>query len=467
MLEHIHIYYTNDFHSHFSQWSRVANFLKVKKIKHQIDGESHYLIDIGDHMDRVHPITEATMGKANVELLNDLAYDVVTFGNNEGITLARDDFFDLYKEAEFDVVCANLHSNDGPEPDWLKRYTTFQSVGGVKIGMIGLTVPFNDFYHLLDLHVESPFATLEKYIKKVKQEVDCIILLSHLGISVDRKIAKQFPEIDVIIGGHTHHLFESGELVHETLITAAGKNCYYVGEVHLTWDHQIDELSHKEAFATDVSHIPKDLATEEKLHQLDVKARNILEKDIVYLKEPLEVRWFRETKIMQQLTNTVKEWTNADGAMLNAGLLLEDFHSGYITYGDIHRICPHPINPCVVSIYGSELIKVIHKTLSRSFTEMKLKGFGFRGEVLGKMIYSDIAFSSIEDEMEGFIISDVTIGGRKVQENMTYNIATADSFTFGALLPEISQAKQKTYFLPEFLRDILLETLVTYYGADD
>ncbi|HEY4602191.1 MAG TPA: bifunctional UDP-sugar hydrolase/5'-nucleotidase [Cerasibacillus sp.] len=467
MLEHIHFYYTNDFHSHFSQWSRVANFLKGKKIKHQIDGDSYYLVDIGDHMDRVHPITEASMGKANVELLNDLAYDVVTFGNNEGITLARDDFFDLYEEAQFDVVCANLHSTAGDEPDWLRRYTTVQSVGGVKIGFLGLTVPFNDFYHLLDLHITSPFDALEQYIEKLKSEVDVIILLSHLGITVDRQIAKQFPEIDVIIGGHTHHLFKQGELAHQTLITAAGKNCYYVGELHLVWDHKEQKLYHKDAIATDVSHVPRDLATEEMLNQLELKAQNILGKKVVYLEEPLEVRWFKETEIMKYLTDTVKEWTNADGAMLNAGLLLEDFNPGYITYGDIHRICPHPINPCIVSIYGSELIKVIQKTLKRSFTEMKLKGFGFRGEVLGKMIFSDIEFTPITDEKEGLIITDVAIRGRALKENTTYNIATADSFTFGALLPEISQAKQKTYFLPEFLRNLLLETLVTYYGTNE
>lgn len=34
-------------------------------------------------MDRSHPLTEATLGKANIELLNDAQVDVVTIGNNE------------------------------------------------------------------------------------------------------------------------------------------------------------------------------------------------------------------------------------------------------------------------------------------------------------------------------------------------------------------------------------------------
>ncbi len=42
-------------------------------------------------MDRSNIYTEATLGKGNVELLNEAQYDVVTIGNNEGITLSFED----------------------------------------------------------------------------------------------------------------------------------------------------------------------------------------------------------------------------------------------------------------------------------------------------------------------------------------------------------------------------------------
>ncbi|MFP3472365.1 hypothetical protein R0J90_20130, partial [Micrococcus sp. SIMBA_144] len=67
-----------------------------------MDGESVYVFDIGDHVDRWHPLSEATLGLGNVELLNEAGYDAVTIGNNEGITLDYDDLNNLYKEAEFD-----------------------------------------------------------------------------------------------------------------------------------------------------------------------------------------------------------------------------------------------------------------------------------------------------------------------------------------------------------------------------
>lgn len=34
--------------------------------------------------------------------------------------------------------------------------------------------------------------------------------MSHLGIRFDTRIAQEFSEIDLIIGAHTHHLFEEG-----------------------------------------------------------------------------------------------------------------------------------------------------------------------------------------------------------------------------------------------------------------
>src|SRR5690606_12737170 len=109
MEEKIYIYYTNDLHSNFQQWPRVARFLKDKKRTREAYGDAFFLMDIGDHMDRVQPISEAFKGKANVALLNKLEYDFVTIGNNEGITLSHEELFQLYDEASFEVICANLH----------------------------------------------------------------------------------------------------------------------------------------------------------------------------------------------------------------------------------------------------------------------------------------------------------------------------------------------------------------------
>ncbi|MGM8211981.1 bifunctional metallophosphatase/5'-nucleotidase [Virgibacillus sp. W0430] len=459
MQEKMFIYFTNDLHSYFNNWSRVAAYLKEKKAFHKAENTSHWLADVGDHIDRVHPIAEAFMGKANVQLMNELKYDIATIGNNEGITLAHNDLFHLYDEAQFQIICSNLQSLTSYEPNWLQSDTILTSIGGVTIGVIGLTAPFNAYYNLLDWHVEAPFSTLKKIMNRAKENADVIVLLSHLGINEDREIARRFPDIDVIIGGHTHHLLRTEEQVNNTIITAAGKHCSFIGEVVLTWDHLQKKLIKKEAYTTDITHLAKDLPTEQLLLDLGEQADEQLAHPVIHIKNPIEVNWFQPTLIMQQLTNTLKQWTGAHIAMLNAGLLLDFLPAGTVTYKDIHRICPHPINPCVVKLTGSEILEVIRASLTKEFMELKLKGFGFRGEVLGRMVFSGVQVTTDFHENGQEFVKEVTFQGHSLRPDKAYTVATADTFTFGRLLPEIAKSKVKKFFLPEFIRDLLLETL--------
>ncbi|MGX9930174.1 bifunctional metallophosphatase/5'-nucleotidase [Virgibacillus salarius] len=459
MKENIYFYYTNDLHSNFDQWSRVTGYLKETRDSRRKLGCSCWAVDIGDHVDRVHPISDAFMGKANVQLMNEAGYDVVTLGNNEGITLSHQDLFHLYDEADFEIVCANLHSSDQIEPAWLQQSTILQSAHGVNIGVIGLTAPFNAFYQLLDWYVSPPFEQLQQVIDNVKKQADIVVLLSHLGYSEDQEIAKNFPDIDVIIGGHTHHLLRNGEYVNNTLITAAGKHCHYVGEVILTWDHDEHKLSRKEAYALNITHLPKDKTTERRIEQLSKQATTILAKPIIELAYPLEVNWFQSTPILQALTESIKKQTEADCAMLNAGLLLEGLPAGKVTYGDVHRICPHPINTCVVKLNGDELLEVIRASQTKEFMQLQLKGFGFRGKVLGKMAFAGLEMDMEELKNGEYFVKQAFLGSYPLDPEKTYTVATADTFTFGRLLPEVAKSEIKQYYLPEFLRDILVYTL--------
>lgn len=462
MLEKIHFYYTNDLHSQFDHWSRVATYMKMKRLESKERNESSWVVDIGDHIDRVHPISEATMGKANVELLNDLQYDFVTIGNNEGLTLAFRDLYHLYDEASFSVICSNLECTASDNPTWLLKHKIVESKKGIRIGIIGLTAPFNPYYHLLGWHIDSVFSTLTKQIDELEGKVDVLILLSHLGIHEDQRIAKHFPEIDVIIGGHTHHLIRTGEKINQTLVTAAGKHCNHVGEVTITFDHERKEVIKKEAYTTEIEAMHRDLKTEQLIALLSEEADFILSKRIIEVDQPIKVNWFQETFIMQQFTDQLKKWTGADGAFLNAGLLLDEFPQGEITYRDVHRICPHPINPCIVTLNGADIKEVVKIALSKSFMELKLKGFGFRGEVLGRMVFSGFEIKTSYDEFGNENIEEILYEGEQIQNDEVFRVVTADTFTFGQLLPVVAQAEKKELFLPEFLREVLVYTLIHY-----
>jgi 5'-nucleotidase len=459
MRENLYLYFTSDLHSHFENWPKIIHYINDKCKRHREKGEAYFLLDNGDHLDRFHPITEAYLGKANIDLLNAGGFRAVTIGNNEGITLPRQSFYELYDEARFDVTCANLFPIEDEKPNWLKPYTYLKTPSGITIGLIGLTAPFNAFYKKIGWNVENPFDTLDKILPVVKAESDIVVLLSHLGINEDEIIAKQYPDIDIVIGGHTHHLFKQGEHIDGTLLGAVGKHGFYVGDIQLVWNHETKILEEKHAYAIDLKNEGNDDQTKQLLHQWQRKADKILSEEICTVDHDYEVDWFRETTLISDLTEMLLEWTKADCAMLNAGILLEGLKKGAVTKADIHRICPHPINPVTVSINGEHLLEMIRMVHTKRFIEFPLKGFGFRGEILGRMVFSNIEVTTRKDKEDVEHVESVTVNGKPLDLDHTYKLATADMFTFGKLLPAVSGAKHKHYFMPEFMRDLLATTI--------
>ena len=70
MQEQVTILHTNDIHSHFENWPKIRRFLQQQKQQLIQQGQTVLTFDVGDAVDRVHPLSEDTDGKANVEMLN-------------------------------------------------------------------------------------------------------------------------------------------------------------------------------------------------------------------------------------------------------------------------------------------------------------------------------------------------------------------------------------------------------------
>lgn len=461
LRETIHIYHTNDVHSHFERWPKVVHYLQMVRKKHQQNREHMVLLDIGDFIDRFHPLTEASAGKGNVILLNDAAYDAVTIGNNEGITLSHEQLDTLYTNATFSVIVANVFYENGERPCWMKPYI-IMTFGHVRIAFIGVTVPFQTFYELLGWRVADPFDTVAQLIEELSEKVDAIVLLSHLGINDDEKMAHMFPQLTAILGGHTHHVFEHGKRVNETLLCGAGKFAHYVGCLTLTIDknnRKVDArayVQHTDTFEHEC------VETKRKLNHMIEQATNALAQPIVYLPEPLHMDWFSPSPFASLLAQALNEWCESDIAMVNAGVLLASLPKGVVTKGDIHRICPHPINPCKVYLRGSELKEVILQAETEQMKQLRVRGFGFRGEVMGQMVYDGVTIEkeTMSDGQEH--VRRIFIHHQPIDEQKTYAVATIDMFTFGHLYPEIYRAK-KQYYMPEMLRDVLAWKLKNMY----
>ena len=441
MTEKLHIYHTNDLHSHFENWPKIVDYIQTQRQKHEEQGEEVLLFDLGDHVDRFHPISEATFGKANVELLNRLQYDAATIGNNEGITLPHQELDTLYDNAQFPVVVSNLFDEKGKRPGWAAPYVLKKVKSGATLAILGVTVPYYPIYRQLGWTVADAFESIGEMLSEIKEKADTVILLSHLGILDDQRVAEAFPEIDLILGSHTHHLLEEGMMKDGVMLACAEKYGNYVGHVELTYNGTLENIT-----ATVMKTAEWNEESEETIRFLKEKekeAGHLLEEEIATLDNTLETAWFRRSALPQMLADALKEWCEAEIGMVNSGIVLESLSQGPVTKADVHRICPHPINPVKLKLTGRELKEVIFHASSEETEKLRIKGLGFRGEVMGKMLYA------------GLDPEKLSVNGADIEDDAFYTLATIDMFTLGTLFPVIRDAEDIDYFMPEFLRDLL------------
>ncbi|KIL42645.1 bifunctional metallophosphatase/5'-nucleotidase [Jeotgalibacillus soli] len=450
MKEKIYLYHTNDLHSHFENWPRIRDFIGQRKKYHQLENENVFLFDIGDHVDRSHSLTEGSKGKENIRLLNEVGYDAVTIGNNEGITFSHNQLQHLYDEAEFPVVVANLFTEKGVRPEWAKPYTILTTSKGTKLGIVGVTAEYGPFYERLKWRVTSAKDELKAQVRVLKEKVDIVIFLSHLGIREDEWVAEECPDIDIIMGGHTHHVLEDGKFHNKTLLAAAGKYGMYVGQVEIEFDHSIKRVTARSAKLVETALLPASLQEEEELCEWERQGKELLSTAITTLEKPLEHNPLSTSPLSQLLCSALKEWCKADCAFLTGGLLLDALPEGPVTEYDLHRILPHPINPCLVELSGAELKEVLRQSKNAEWPTMEVKGLGFRGTILGAFIYDGIELVADTNQ---FLVNH-----EPIINDQLYRVATVDMFTFGYFFPELQRAK-KHYFMPEFLRDLLKQRI--------
>ncbi|MCD8509501.1 MAG: 5'-nucleotidase C-terminal domain-containing protein [Bacillus sp. (in: Bacteria)] len=224
--------------------------------------------------------------------------------------------------------------------------------------MTGATVPFHLFYKTLGWHIKSPKECLKEVVNELAPQVDLLICLSHLGLFEDERLAEEIPEFDYILGAHTHHVLENGKKVNGTWLNQAGRSGKYVGEISafISTKNKETDVTTNYVRTIRLNTMEKDLETEQLLLQLNNTADNAMgDESLITLIDDLDVDWYAKTPLIQMLAEGLREWCDAEIAMVNAGVLLSSLSKGKVTYKDIHRICPHPINPVSLLISGESL----------------------------------------------------------------------------------------------------------------
>lgn len=221
------ILHTNDFHNHLSE----AQAAKLKERRAAL-GESGLLLDAGDAISSGN-ITYKPGGEPILDLMNDAGYDAMTVGNRE-FHFSQPGFCAKLGRARFPVLCANVRANGSETKLPVVPYIE-KVVGGMRVTIFGLTVPMIT-ERMLSRKVSSyvfddPLKTAESLVPTLRPGCDLLVCLSHIGLAMDRELAERSLGIDLIIGGHTHALLETGERFAHTLVVQAGWWGRYLGAV--------------------------------------------------------------------------------------------------------------------------------------------------------------------------------------------------------------------------------------------
>lgn len=110
--------------------------------------------------------------------------------------------------------------------------------GGVKVAVIGQAFPYTPIANPRWLMPNWSFGIREEEVqanvdKARKGGAGLVVLLSHNGFDVDRKLASRVRGIDVILTAHTHDALPEAVRVGKTLLVASGSHGKFVSRLDL------------------------------------------------------------------------------------------------------------------------------------------------------------------------------------------------------------------------------------------
>ena len=172
------------------------------------------LLDAGDFSQGT-PYYNMYKGEVEIRLMNRMGYDAATIGNHE-FDFGMDNMVRLFRMADFPIVCANYDVSGTVLEDWVKEYVVLER-GGLRIGVFGLGAELDglvkvDLYE--GIRFENPIVEGQRVASLLheREKCDLVICLSHLGWKggkwSDVELVKSTRYIDMVVGGHSHSLFD-------------------------------------------------------------------------------------------------------------------------------------------------------------------------------------------------------------------------------------------------------------------
>jgi len=382
------------------------------------------------------------------DFFNQMGFDVVATGNHE-FDDGPEEFLKFIDAAEFPIIGGNFDVSRDPSLAGKIKGSFVIEVGGEKIGIIGATT--EDTPEIASPGPNVEFTDVIQYVRGASEALDAagvnkIILLSHIGYTVDQEVAAALPLVDVIVGGHSHTLLsntaEGAAGPYPTMVTnpdgvevpvvQANQYGKYLGDIAVTWDDNgVVTKAEGEPFLIDASVT----GNEDFKTQLAALAAPIQEAMGVVIGtttaaidgERTSCRAM-ECQMGNLVTDAMLDAVAEQGvtiAYVSGGGLRASIDAGEITKGEVITVLPFSNTLATVDLSGADIIEALENGVSQI-----ADGGGRFPQVSG------LKFSFDQREPVGDRVSDVQVlvGGdawAPIDEDATYTIVTHDYLRTG------------------------------------
>lgn len=143
--------------------------------------------------------------------------------------IAGQAFIDEFTEINFPWIAANIFKSEGAP---LFPFYRLEPLGDLTVGIIGLS----DEHNITSGYtVKSYKDVLPALLETLSDKCNLILLLSNYPQSVNRDIAHQFPEIDIIVSSDRNAGKMAPQVIRNTLMTQTSSRGKYLGRIDIDW----------------------------------------------------------------------------------------------------------------------------------------------------------------------------------------------------------------------------------------
>jgi 5'-nucleotidase/UDP-sugar diphosphatase len=427
----ITVIHTNDTHSRLKGTDAEIGFAKIATlIKEAKEANPNTLVlDAGDTLHGM-PIVNISKGENAIKVLEAAGYDYMTLGNHD-FNYGKERLFELRDMSQVGMLSANIVDENG---EYIFTPYVIEEVGGVKVGIYGLSTPdtviLTNPNNVVGLVFKDPIEVSKEIVEELEDKTDVIIALAHLGLDesstvTSKALAQEVEGIDLIIDGHSHSMLEAGQLENNTLIVQTknyGQNLGYV-DIEIL-EGEVTGITARLLAAADTADVVPDPDLQKTIEDIEAANAEVFNEVIattdVYLDGVRENVRTKETNLGNLSADAARAATGADIAFVNGGGIREDIPVGDITKGKIAAIFPFGNTIEVKKITGADLKAMLEWSVS-DYPAAK-------GAFLQ---VSGLEFSFDPAKEAGSKVVEILVGGEAFDEAKEYTVAINDFMSTG------------------------------------